>query len=136
MGLINSDSLYHFKSKLDFTISNHWKKLGLSNINDLPIEQLGNYSHHTKTSFGGVLVWDNKKILIIENVLNNLPFEQANFDKILIRRNAKINESTLLKLDATKLIFDGSCSKWYINKLPKTINQTAHVTNRDGALIL
>ena len=71
-----------------------------------------------RTAFGAILIWHNKKILIIEQPIFKFPTLAGQFDWVIFtKKSIKYLTDLNGRFDTATIIFDGSIPDYYLNPL-------------------
>ncbi|MFN4145254.1 MAG: ComEC/Rec2 family competence protein [Runella sp.] len=122
----------------NFFLKNFYIARGIRNIQKETLENPSGYFTQTKPlPFGKLLLWNGKKILIIERKIATLP---TGFDCILIKNSAFRKREELKQVfGSQQLVFDGSNKTYLLDSLHKqaqTEKLNWHFVHRQGALVL
>lgn len=126
--LLQSENLIGDESKFRFHISNHIAKLNLEAKTKIVAKR--------ETNFGCIYVFESHKILhFSKKTYQPINKEMIENSIILISNNCiSTEEISHYMLHSPKvIIIDGSCSKYYVDRIKDLQSPKIHITSKDGA---
>ena len=102
---------FYVKNALDISASYHRQNY------DIRKNTESNFILH-RTEFGCILIWHNKKIVIIEQPIYKFPALRGQFDWVICTKKSIKNLADLKgRFGSSTVVFDGSVPDYYLNPL-------------------